>query len=75
MVNPRLTGLDEETVLAAFFSEIGRIEDHYRFMAAAWAREKVISVRREPPMIAASGKVLPFLRTPDPSLTGEWFNG
>jgi phenylacetate-coenzyme A ligase PaaK-like adenylate-forming protein len=75
MVNPRLTGIDDDTVLAAFFSEIGRLEDHYRFMAAAWAREKVISVRRAAPLIAASGKVLPFLRTADGSLTGDSSNG
>jgi hypothetical protein len=67
MVNPQLSGIDDERVLAAFFAEIGRLEDHYRFMAAAWAREKVVTVRRAPPMIAASGKVLPFLRTSEVS--------
>jgi phenylacetate-coenzyme A ligase PaaK-like adenylate-forming protein len=62
VVNPRLPGIDDDTVLAAFFSEMGRLEDHYQFMAAAWARENVVRVSRSLPMIGPSGKVLPFYR-------------
>jgi phenylacetate-coenzyme A ligase PaaK-like adenylate-forming protein len=62
VVNPRLDGIDGDAVVAAFFSEMGKVEDHYRFMAAAWAREKVVRVRRMQPLIGPSGKVLPFYR-------------
>jgi hypothetical protein len=67
LVNPTLPGIDEERLPAAFLSEMGKIEGYYRFMTAAWARERFIGVRRGPPLAGPLGKVLPFHRIPDTS--------
>lgn len=73
LVNPALPGIDERRLPAAFLSEMGKLEGYYRFMTAAWAREKLIGVRRAPPLAGPLGKVLPFHRIADTSaaLPGE----
>ncbi|HXJ83496.1 MAG TPA: hypothetical protein VMS64_33020 [Candidatus Methylomirabilis sp.] len=65
LVNPSLPGIDEERLAAVFLSELGKLEGHYRFMTAAWARERFIGVRRGPPLAGPLGKVLPFHRIND----------
>jgi hypothetical protein len=61
VVDPRLSGIDGD-VPDTFLREMARLERHYGFMAAVWAREKIITVRREAPLAGSSGKRLPFYR-------------
>ena len=62
VVDPRLSGIDAGDVPDTFLHEMAKLERHYGFMAALWAREKIITVRREAPLAGSSGKRLPFYR-------------
>ena len=62
VVDPRVSGIDAGDVPQAFLREMAKLERHYGFMAAVWAREKIITVRREAPVAGSSGKMLPFYR-------------
>jgi phenylacetate-coenzyme A ligase PaaK-like adenylate-forming protein len=62
VVDPRLSGIDAGDVPDTFLREMAKLERHYGFMAAVWAREKIITVRREAPLAGSSGKRLPFYR-------------
>lgn len=70
-INPTLAAIDEEAVVAAFFAELARLEDHYRPMVSAWARDRLVRVERAPALAAGSGKVLPFHRIVDGFHSGE----
>jgi hypothetical protein len=63
VVSEGLPAIDEHDVPDAFLREMGKLQDHYRFMAAAWARDRIVRIRRGPPAISPAGKVLPFYRT------------
>jgi phenylacetate-coenzyme A ligase PaaK-like adenylate-forming protein len=67
VADPRLAA-DNRSLLRAFLDELGRRKRHYAFMVSIWERERVIDVLRRPPLPAPSGKLLPFLRLPDPSV-------
>lgn len=67
VAHPRLAA-DDQSLLRAFLDELGRRKRHYAFMVSIWKREGVIDVLRRPPLPAPSGKLLPFLRLPDPSM-------
>jgi hypothetical protein len=62
VVDPRLSGINEGDVTDTFLREMAGLERHYGFMAAVWARSKILTVRREAPMAGSSGKMLPFYR-------------
>jgi hypothetical protein len=62
LVDAGLPGINEQELPAAFFSEISKLRDYYRFMAAVWAREELVGVRRGSPLASPRGKVLTFHR-------------
>jgi hypothetical protein len=67
VVNPRLPGIHEEGLPGAFLEEMAKLHSHYGFMAAVWAREKMIRVSRRAALASSAGKVLPFHRTAEVS--------
>ena len=62
VVDPRLSGINDGDVADTFLREMAGVERHYGFMAAVWARSKILTVRREAPLAGSSGKMLPFYR-------------
>ena len=62
VVDPRLSGIKDGDVADTFLREMAGVERHYGFMAAVWARSKILTVRREAPLAGSSGKMLPFYR-------------
>ncbi len=62
VVDPRLSGIDDGAVPAAFLREMAKLQGHYGFMTAVWERERMVGVRRDAPRASAAGKVLPFYR-------------
>lgn len=63
LVNPALSGFDDQTAPEFFLSELAKVRSYYGFMAQMWSREKIIRVQRGEPLATGRGKVLPFHRT------------
>jgi hypothetical protein len=64
LVSPSVPNIDDTSLSDVFLSELGKLRSFYGFMASAWAREKMVDVRRAAPIATSRGKVLPFHRLP-----------
>lgn len=60
MVSPEIGPVDEKALVAVFLKELGKMKNHYRFMADLWAQADVLRVKRCRPLPTGRGKVLPY---------------
>jgi hypothetical protein len=68
LVDPRVPGVDAPAAAQLFLDELGKQKPYYGFMTSIWEREKVLEIRRQPPIATGSGKMLPFVRLQDPAM-------
>ena len=64
-IHPRLGQMDPAAVLKAFHDALQSLSAAERLMGIQWKSAGLISVQRQAPDSAASGKVLHFLRAPN----------
>lgn len=60
LVDPKVGPLDESELLERLGAELAAGSRSHRFMAAVWAQEGTLRLRRERPIASARGKVLPL---------------
>jgi len=62
LIDPRVPAIEEAAAAQLFLDELRKLKPYYGFMTSIWGREKVLEVRRQPPVAIAGGKMLPFIR-------------
>lgn len=60
IVSPEVGAINEDEIIQMVLTELSRGKDTYRMMTQIWYQAKTIRVKRIPPLITASGKLLPL---------------